>query len=700
MIFISIILAIVTTCTSVRGFKMSFTIKFSHRDLLRIVPAFLLCAFGIVLSVLYGFYDSIFWYAGLFILSFVTVTVKSDGSGHKLIRLLPDIIYPVLAAFFSVFFMQMINLAGHENTDGARWLYPFMYNDEPFRWVKEILIIIAFYFFLRMLCITRRFAAGFAPLPFMILGLVDYYVYSFRGHEVLFSDFLSWRTAANVAGAYSFPLLYPLAFIAAPYALYFIACLRLKNDRPVVKPWIRIVIFAVLTAGFLSCFAVSVYKWGEVNRPQDWNDNGSRINGFMLNFSLSVRTMFVSAPENYSTQALDDMVNQTGIDLSDTGSADDDSSNIIVIMNESFMDPRTYLYALGCYDDPTPYFNSLSDNTIHGYAASSVYGGNTPNSEFEFLTGITTGYMPNGAIPYIQYMKGQQYSLAWALKKLGYYTIAMHPYDSSGWNRTKVYPYLGFDKMMFIDDFDYDQSDLQRAGYMTDSQAYKNLITQLQQVPDGKKVFAFLVTIQNHGGYSKDLTNFETTNYVTQTYTGSDLSVNVYLSCLQESDNALRELLEYLSTQDEKYTVLMFGDHQPQLMKVFHNSFALGTNTSWTIPYIIWTNFDMNKDLQQQYEDDTVGITSINYLSLDVLKAAGVKLPAYYQLLSQIRKEVPCINSAGFYSTISGKFVNFEDATAADAPKILELYRFLQYDLVFDNNNSNFENQISSVIGN
>ena len=62
------------------------------------------------------------------------------------------------------------------------------------------------------------------------------------------------------------------------------------------------------------------------------------------------------------------------------------------------------------------------------------------------------------------------------------------------------------------------------------------------------------------------------------------------------------ELLEYLSTQDEKYTVLMFGDHQPQLMKVFHNSFALGTNTSWTIPYIIWTNFDMNKDLQQQYE--------------------------------------------------------------------------------------------------
>ena len=82
------------------------------------------------------------------------------------------------------------------------------------------------------------------------------------------------------------------------------------------------------------------------------------------------------------------------------------------------MDPRSYLYAYSFYEDPTPYFNSLKNdpNAVVGLAASSVYGGNTPNSEFEFLTGITIGYMPNGAVPYMQYVDDPQYSLAWAMK--------------------------------------------------------------------------------------------------------------------------------------------------------------------------------------------------------------------------------------------------------------------------------------------
>ena len=52
--------------------------------------------------------------------------------------------------------------------------------------------------------------------------------------------------------------------------------------------------------------------------------------------------------------------------------------------------------------------------------------------------------MPNGAVPYMQYVDDPQYSLAWAMKEMGYYTIAMHPYYSSGWNRTNVYPNLEF----------------------------------------------------------------------------------------------------------------------------------------------------------------------------------------------------------------------------------------------------------------
>ena len=679
---------------------MSVSLKVGKKDLPRLIIALLFCAAGIILSVLQGFYDSIFWYAGLFLLTVPTVTVNSSDS--KLVRVIPEIIYPLFTAYFTIFFMQMINLANHKNIDGERWLYHIMYHYEFTRMFREIPIIIFVYFLLRMFMVPRRFAACFAPLPFLILGLADYYVFEFRGHEILFSDFMSAQTAANVAGNYNFDLLYPVVFLAMPYALFMMVCLRLKGDKPATPAWLRVIIFGVVTAAALAGFVLSLLDWAVENRPQDWADKGSRFNGFLLNFSLSVKTLFVEPPKGYSTAALDELIATEGIDISYKGNADE-ASNVIVIMNESFMDPRSYLYTYSFFQDPTPYFNSLSSdpNAVMGLAASSVYGGNTPNSEFEFLTGITIGYMPNGAVPYMQYVKDPQYSLAWAMKEMGYYTIAMHPYYSSGWNRTNVYPNFGFDKMMFMDDFTYEQSDLQRDEYMTDAQAYANLIEQIEQAPEDQKVFAFLITVQNHAGYTENLTNFVPTEYFAPgTANGNELALNVYLTCLKQSDDALKDLLEYLSEQDEKYTVMMFGDHQPQFMSVFPNNFAPGVYTSWTIPYMIWTNYDMDPEIKAQYENDTVGITSINYLAIDTLKAAGIELPGYFQLLEKMREELPCINSAGYYSNSLGSFGVYGDPTDAETQKVLDLFQYIQYNLMFDKDSGEFKNSLMTVVGN
>ena len=52
---------------------MSVSLKVGKKDLPRLIIALLFCAAGIILSVLQGFYDSIFWYAGLFLLTFVTI---------------------------------------------------------------------------------------------------------------------------------------------------------------------------------------------------------------------------------------------------------------------------------------------------------------------------------------------------------------------------------------------------------------------------------------------------------------------------------------------------------------------------------------------------------------------------------------------------------------------------------------------------
>lgn len=57
----------------------------------------------------------------------------------------------------------------------------------------------------------------------------------------------------------------------------------------------------------------------------------------------------------------------------------------------------------------------------------SVCGGNTADTEYEFLTGNTMAFLPQGSIPYQQYVNGERPSLASYLQSLGYETVATHP---------------------------------------------------------------------------------------------------------------------------------------------------------------------------------------------------------------------------------------------------------------------------------
>ena len=82
-----------------------------------------------------------------------------------------------------------------------------------------------------------------------------------------------------------------------------------------------------------------------------------------------------------------------------------------------------------------------------------------------------------------------------------------------------------------------------------------------------------------------------------------------------------------------------------------------------------------------------------------MLKAAGVDYPAYYQVLSRIRSEVPSINSVGYYSNARGQFAYLADVTTEEDRNMLNLYRYIQYNLVFDDARSDFENSLMEVVG-
>ena len=89
------------------------------------------------------------------------------------------------------------------------------------------------------------------------------------------------------------------------------------------------------------------------------------------------------------------------------------------------------------------FFRKLKKNTIKGYTYSSVFGGNTANSEYEFLTGNSVKRFP-GMVPYVSYFTHDQYSLVTTLQEQGYRALAIHPYKASNWNRPSAYQLMHF----------------------------------------------------------------------------------------------------------------------------------------------------------------------------------------------------------------------------------------------------------------
>lgn len=346
-------------------------------------------------------------------------------------------------------------------------------------------------------------------------------------------------------------------------------------------------------------------------------------------------------------------------------------------MDEAFSDLRVN----GDFSTNTEvmsFISSLKQNTISGYALSSVYGGNTANSEYEFLTGNSLAWLSPNVVPYQQYIRSSTYSMVSYLKSTyNYKCIAMHPFESTGWNRPVAYSHLGFDSCYFIEDFP--KADYIR-DYISDREMFEFLI-ETYETQKEDRLFLFGVTMQNHGGYT--YTGERYTQQISLENCDEEFpEVEQYLSLIHETDKAVEYLLTYFEQVDEDVIIVFFGDHQPKIDESFYE--IVGSATADTldqqqqrfkIPFFIWANYDIG--------EEQIDCTSLNYLSSRVYQAAGIALPPYNQFLKEMEAVVPSINANGFYSLQNGCYMSFDDAVQEEQ-RWLDLYEVLQYNSIFD----------------
>ena len=321
-----------------------------------------------------------------------------------------------------------------------------------------------------------------------------------------------------------------------------------------------------------------------------------------------------------------------------------------------------------------PYFKSLNENTIKGNTYVSVLGGGTPNSEWEFLTNNTMGFMPHNTVPYQQYIKVPSYSLATILKSQGYIAQAIHPWYGAGYRRNAIYPLLGFDSFNSLETLN-NLDHIRR--FPSDLSTYKTIIEQFENKNKNEKIFNFTVSMQNHSGY--DVKDYDSSIFLTDIENCP--RVEQYLSLMKESDSALEYLINYFKNYDEKTIILLFGDHQPSYLEeeFWQNIMEDPDNLTsrYITPFMLWANYDI--------EEKYIEKISLNYLSILLLEVSELKTTPYMDFLKPIQEQLPVITGNGYMDN-EGNYYTFNDNNKYS--EILNKYQLVQYNNVFDNKNT------------
>ncbi len=551
------------------------------------------------------------------------------------------------------------------------------------------LMVFAFLYALSRKLWVTVLSGGFLFLGF---GIANYFVVESRGQPILPWDIQGVGTAMTVFRGYAYRPTPVMTLAAMGFLLAVVVSVKLTTGEKPSKRFRvteRGVALGMASALFIMLFPMNIMAGMGIS-VWAWNQkSSSEMTGITAGFFANCQFLMVDKPAGYSSAQVKEVSEEVS-QLEDPEPVGDPQElpTIIAIMNESFTD----LGAVGegnvtFSQDNLPFLHSLqeSGDVVWGTAYSSVYGGNTCNSEYEFLTGNTTAFLPVGSKPYQQYLDEKQTSLVSLLgDTYGYECVAVHPGDHSAWQRDEAYPALGFDEFIDVDRFDVHRR--LEHGLTSDRSSYDQVIYEYEHRDKEKPLFLFNVTIQNHGGYDDE--DYPTTVQVEQA-PGEYPQTEQYLSLTKKSDQALEYLIDYFSRQEEPVVVLFFGDHWPNLEPEFL-SMLLGQDSEnlsfenimreYQVPFFIWANYDL--------EGEEIEAVSLNYLSGLLLRAAGLEGTDYTNYLEDLRQTLPVITAVGMLDQ-EGNWYKNGDATPYD--DLLNEYNILEYNNAFGGNGKRME---------
>jgi len=580
---------------------------------------------------------------------------------------------------------EILNIS---RADPMQLLFPFTAH-HYFVLFAGLLIIVLFYYLFYAIIGNGTIAIMITGFLGLLAGYTNHMKIVMRGDPAMPWDLFSAGMAAKISTKYKFQI--TQRFVVSILMVVLILLLIRLTHTPFIRGLknriIAVLCSALLLTGFIFgvIFNQSLLKNMDVSYElfpplQSYNENGT-----MFALALQLNHLSISGGENNSVAATEDVIakyvelaKKEGLDNAAAANASI-KPNVICIMSESFSELNE-IRNLETTEEVLPFYDSLKNESMYGDLEVSVFGGGTCNTEFEFLTGYSVKSLLAGSSVYNFYVNHPLDAMPQIFRDQGYKSLAIHPFDSAWWGRAAAYPLLGFDQ--FISDVDFVNPHIVRE-YISDKSAFERVISEFENKEEGKPLFTFLVTMQNHADYTEYWDNQAYNIKITNFPENSFPSTEHYLSLLRESDDALKELVTYFKSVDEPTIIVIFGDHKPFLDTTLYST-LLGEDMSlltareslplYTTPYMIWANYDI--------QTGDTGITSPNLLGQTVLDLAGIVSPDERACLKILKSKISAVSAVAVFDKDETAYTR-DDTLPADIAEILDDYEFIQYGKLF-----------------
>lgn len=320
-------------------------------------------------------------------------------------------------------------------------------------------------------------------------------------------------------------------------------------------------------------------QWVEVDNNQ--------ATGFIYGFLYQAHLSYVSATKTYDKKLAKEIENK----YTYKSIPDKQKVNVFVMLLESFKDFTDTDMALKFTSDPYEAFHRLQKESLSGHMLADVYGGGTIKSEVSVLTGykhdVHHSIFHRPRESYVRYFKDN-----------GYFTEGMHPNDGYFYNRANIYPSIGFDSFLYLQNYFDKEGEFEADHNYLDGDLFPKILERFHERPQNQPYFNYTATMQNHGPYGDEIYGQSFFQNQDQYDATAYAAMNNYLNGINNTGEELWKLTRAFENEKEPIIFICFGDHSPALSQEIYDILGLNVqnNSAKTLrqkidtPYLIWAN--------------------------------------------------------------------------------------------------------------